>query len=412
MDLFTLISLIFMFIGLYYFSFFMIIYFKNRKTLFLYPVAKRDYSISVIIPAYNEQGSIKSTIENVMNSNYKLKEVIVVDDGSKDKTGIIAKSLLGKYTNLKVISKKNSGKADSINQALKIARGELVAILDADSYPEKDAFEKMIGFFDEEKVAGVTSCITPKNKEKFIEKIQSIEYPIIAWQRKLLDYLDSVFVTPGGLSMYKKSALIEIKGFNTRNITEDIEVAWNLIHHGYKIRMCLAANSYTIAPDNFKQWKNQRVRWGIGGFQTLYQYRKEFLKKGLFGWFILPFVTISIFLGLFILIFEGYLFGKSVLLNLLFAKYSFIAGTPLIDFSLNFSPQVILIYTIFLSIAGFFLTMFSLKVMKEKNLSRIFHRNVFNLLFYIIVYQTFYGFIWFIAIFKILVSKNIKWGTK
>ncbi len=413
MEVLTTVILVYMFLAIYFCFFFLILYARNRTSLFWYPSIRKKFSVSVLIPAYNEQESIGSTVENVFLSRYPVKEVIVIDDGSKDNTAEITRRLMKKYPKLKLLSKKNSGKADSINQALKIASGELIAVLDADSYPEKNAFKKMVGYFSDTKMGAVTSCIVPKKREKFIEKLQSYEYVGIAWTRKLLDSLDAVFVTPGGLSLYRKSALIEAKGFDKNNITEDIEIAWHLIHNGYKIRMSLAAKSYTIAPDNFRQWKKQRVRWGAGGLQTLGKYKKDFLKKGMFGLFIIPFVFTAIFLGLSAFLIGWYIIIKRLFTTFFYMQYSFSAQTPLLTLGdFNIAPSVLIIYGIFLFITGFTFTVFGLRVMKEENLGKLKDRNLFNLLFYMVVYLGLYYTIWMIAIIQIIFSKKIKWGTK
>lgn len=413
MEWLVIVSLVYMFVAIYFLFFFLLLYARNKKTLFSYTKAKRRYLISILIPAYNEEESISSTIQYIFCSDYPIEEVIAIDDGSRDRTAEMVKKLMKKYRNLKLLSKKNSGKADSINQALKIARGEIIAVLDADSYPERDAIKKMIGFFDDKKVGAVTSCIVPKKRGKLIEKLQAFEYIGIAWTRKLLDYLNSVFVTPGGLSLYRKSAVIEAGGFDKKNITEDIEIAWHLIHNGYKIRMSLSAKSYTIVPTKFKQWEKQRVRWGAGGLQTIAKYKKDFLKKGMFGIFIIPFVFVSIFLGLFAFILGWYVIAKNLILTFFYTKYTFIANTPLITFGdFKFSPSVLIIYMVFLFLAGFWFTVFSLGIMKEKELKKIINRNLFNLLFYMVIYLGFYYIIWLIAIFQLLFSRKIKWGTK
>ena len=203
MELVTIIYLVFMFVALYMFFFFIILIFKNRNKMFEYPTAKKEYRISVLIPAYNEEGTIRETIESVLNSNYYKErlEVIAINDGSKDRTAEIVKQLMKKYSNLKLLDKQNSGKADSLNQALKIAKGELIAVVDADSYPKKDSIKKLTGYFNDEKVGAVTSAVLLKNKNKFIEKLQAIEYVVMAWTRKLLDFIDAVYVTNGPLSM-------------------------------------------------------------------------------------------------------------------------------------------------------------------------------------------------------------------
>lgn len=412
METLVLITFIYMFIAIYFFFFFIILYIRNRKDIFSFPIIKKYYDVSVIIPAYNEEENIEGTLRAVLDSDYRnLIEVIVVNDGSSDNTARIVKRVASKNRLVRLINKKNSGKANSINKALKIAKGELIAIIDADSYLEKDAIRKMIGYFDEDKVAAVTSTILVKRVKKKIEKLQAFEYAIIALTRKLLDYINSVYVTPGALSIYRKQALIDIGGFNPNNVTEDIEVTWNLIHHGYKTRMSMDSRVYTICPRKIRIWWNQRIRWGVGGLQTLIAYRKDFMRRGLFGLFVIPFVFISIFLGLAGFFIAWYILFRKLFHNFFYIKYSFIAKTSLVTFEeiSKFTPTIIMIFGTFLFLGSLWFTIFGLGIMNEKRLYK--GKSFFNLFFYMLVYLAIYPVVWVVSIYK-LFGKDIRWYTK
>ncbi|GAI16935.1 unnamed protein product, partial [marine sediment metagenome] len=176
METLPIIYLGYMFISIYFLSLFLSLYAKNRKELFGYPKAKKKYSISVLVPAYNEEDTIENTVKAIFSSDYPIKELIVLNDGSNDNTGKIVEKLLEKYSKLKLINKENSGKGDSLNKGIELAEGELVAVVDADSYPAEDSFSKMVGFFDDKTVGAATCVFVPRNRNKFIEKLQLIEY--------------------------------------------------------------------------------------------------------------------------------------------------------------------------------------------------------------------------------------------
>ena len=348
MDGITLVYLIFMFIALYFFSFFITLTVRNKKDLYSYPEPDTSHFISVILPAYNEQDSIADTIRHVCESDYpkdKL-EVIVVSDGSKDGTINVVKEMMKRYSNVRLLDKENSGKADSVNRGISIAKGDLVAVVDCDSFPEKESITKLSGYFRDAKMAAVTSFVSVRNKNaNFLAKIQSLEYLIMAWSRKLLDYIDSVYVTNGPLSLYRKKFIMKLGGFDKKSITEDIDITWNCLYHGYKTAMCLDARVSTVAPSKFKKWYRQRVRWGLGGLQALFKYRKMFFKKGMFGMFIMPYVTFSVVLSIATFIFSIYLIAKALLIRFLSAGYSLYGNVPLISIDrFSFAPSVILIY--------------------------------------------------------------------
>jgi cellulose synthase/poly-beta-1,6-N-acetylglucosamine synthase-like glycosyltransferase len=397
METLPIIYLGYMFISIYFLSLFLSLYIKNRKELFDYPKTKKKYTISVLVPAYNEEKTIENTIKSIFSSGYPVKELIVLNDGSKDNTGNIVKKLLKKYPALKLINKENSGKGDSLNQGIKIAKGDLVAVVDADSYPANDSFGKMIGFFDDSSVGAATCVFVPRNRNNFFEKLQVIEYNVIAFTRKLLGYVDAIYVTPGPLALYRKSALEEIGGFSTKNMTEDIEATWHLAYEGYKRKMCLATYATTTVPNKFKPWYKQRRRWNIGGLQCISQYKGCFLKKGMLGFFILPFFVMQLFLGLIGLTIFFYLITTRIISNYIFAKYSIDVGTPLVTMNDFFiTPSFLNYLGVILFIAGTVFTIMLLVVMKEKILRK---QNIFNMFFYFIFYLSIYPFIMIAAIY-------------
>ncbi|MEW5907913.1 MAG: glycosyltransferase [Patescibacteria group bacterium] len=382
------------------------LFINNRKNIFSFPKAKKKYTISVLVPAWDEENTIKDTIMHIFEIDYPIKEVIVINDGSKDKTREIVESIIKKHPNLKLINKKNTGKADSLNQGLKKAKGELVVVIDADSYPAKDSFRKMVGFFDDEKVGAATCVFTPRNNKTFLERLQDIEYHIIAFTRKLLGYVDAIYVTPGPLGMYRKSILQKLGGFDEKNLTEDIEIAWRLTRYGYERRMCLDTYATTSVPRKFKPWYKQRRRWNIGGLQCLLKYKKDFFKKGMLGFFILPFFTLQLFLGLIGLGIFFYLVIRRAISNFLIARYAIPAGVPMLTMNDVFITPTFLNYLgVILFVAGFVFTILVLSVMKTGALKR---QNLFDILVFSLIYLSLYPFVMVITIYN-FIKKNYTW---
>ncbi len=408
METLTIIFLVFLFFGIYFTCFYIILTIRNRKRLFYSPKPQRNYSISFLVPAFNEEKTIENTIEAIFNTNYPIKEIIVVNDGSTDRTKEVVQRLKKKYKKLKLINKENEGKkAYAINYGLKEAKGELVAITDADSYPSPDAVGKMVGFFNDENVAAVTSCVFLKEKNKFFEKIQEIEYIIMAWARKLLDFLDSVYVTNGPLSIYRKKVLIEVGGFDTKSITEDIEVTWHILSEGYQTRMSLDSKVYTTAPNKFKLWWRQRVRWGIGGIETIIKYKKFFLKKGVFGFFIIPFVLFMIIFTIFGFLLALYILYRSFIFYIAYTEYSISLRNSIIRAeNINAHPTIILILTLFLGVLSFLYTSYIFRRTEQKYLLK--PSKIFNRLFYMLIYLPIYPIVWFEAIYRVITKKH-KW---
>ena len=407
MEIITGVYLFFILVSLYSVFLVLLIHLKNRKNLFDEQEPKKRYALSVLIPAWNKEESITKTIQAVQSIDYPdyLKEIIVIDDHSTDKTLEKIKQCKG----ITIIAKeKNEGKAAALNTGIEKANGELIVVIDADAFPEKDSFKKMIGYFEDPQVGAVTSTIIVKDPSNLLERMQAIEYYLIAWGRKILDFVDSVYVTPGPLSMYRKNLLKEVGGFDTNNITEDIEIAWKILKQGYKNKMCLAAKVYTDVPKKMKLWWRQRVRWDIGGLQTMNKYKSSFMKKEqkMFGLFIVPRFIISHILsltGFFIFLYFTYTHLKSFFLKIF---YNIITETPMLTIEeISITPSVFTFFIFFFLVITMIYTMIGLRSL---NKAKIGIKGNLRVGIYLIFYLTLYPLILIHSLF-LLLTGNIKW---
>lgn len=406
MELLVYAYLFFILVSLYIDFLFLILFFKNKNSLFDDNISKKLPSVSVLIPAYNEEETIEETLKAVLKAKYpkELIEVIVINDGSKDNTEKVVEG----FKNVRLINKENSGKADSLNKALEIAKGEIIAVVDADSYPESDAFLKMVEYFKENNVGAVTSTVLVRNPSKFLEKLQSIEYAMIAFARKLFDRIGSVYVTPGALSMYRKSILKKIGGFDAGNITEDIEISWRLLKNKYKIRMCLNARCYTSVPRGIKKWWWQRIRWNMGGIQTSLKYKDTMFrsKYGMLGMFVSPFFVIAYLLSLLGFTIFSYLIIRRAILSVFSIKDSFIGDVSPIQLeALNLLPSVFTFFALILIVSLLMYLTIGLKTITK---DRFGNRSKMEVLLYLFIYVVMNPINLIHAIFR-YVSGNVRW---
>jgi len=286
-DFLTLISL-----GISYLTIYTVVYF-----LYIYSRSNdREHSlfepgVTIIIPAHNEETSIRRSIESIINQDYNGKiELIVMDDGSTDKTRKIAQSYAQvKYYKVRP-SGKPQGKTKTINLAVRIAKNGIVGILDADSYLNNKAIKNMVGEFEDEKT-GATVPITKVHKPKtFLEKMQMIEYTFSMCIRKLVSNTGSLFMTHGVGTLFRKKALREVGYFKENTLTEDLNIGLKLAKKGYKIKSNFKAVGYTIVPTTTKHVIKQRLRWNGGLFENSYWFRNLIFNKkyGNLGLFVLP----------------------------------------------------------------------------------------------------------------------------
>lgn len=409
MEFLTIVYFVYMFFSIYFLSFFLILYLKNRNILFGHPIAKREYSVSVLIPCYNEEDAIEGTLEAVMKLDYPgLKEVIAINDGSKDNTLKILNSLKKRYPLLKIIDKKNSGKADSINFGIKIATGELIVVTDSDSFPRSDALTRTVGFFDDPQVGVVTIPVLVRNKNTLLGRMQALEYATIALARKLLQSVNAIYVTPGPFAVYRKAALLDVGGFDPKNITEDVEMTWHLASRNWKRMMTLDTEVTTIAPEKLRIWWKQRDRWDMGGFQCIGKYAPQMIKnpRNVIAYFIIPFFTISIFLGFLGLAVLFFLTIKGLISKFVFTQLSMVAHTAI--FSTNsflFTPSILTYFGIVLFVAGLFFSGLILILMEEDLFKG---KRFWEFLLYLTLYLMLYPFILITATFK-FIRKDMRW---
>lgn len=327
--------------------------------------------VSIVMPCFNEVSTIGKAIEGLLTLDWPkgMLEVIVVDDCSTDGSQQVIKKYAKKYKNVRCILRtKNFGRAAGpTNQGIKIAKYNYIAVADADAVPDRDALQKMIGFLQKDKtIAGVTGAVLVKNPKRFIEKLQAIEYVSIAFARKLLDFIDAVYVTPGPFALYKKDVLFEIGLFDEKSMTQDIEIVWRMMAKGYRARMALDTRVYVDSPRTLRQWWKQRIRWNIGGTQTLWKFKHWAFRRNMLGMFIIPFFSSSLLLGAFGLGLFAYLGVKRILSTYFTTSLSVGAGTSVVQLQdLSFSPSVLNFFGIVLFLLGVFYTLFGIGTLRE-----------------------------------------------
>lgn len=256
-----------------------------------YPEPSRFPSISVLLPAYNEEETLRESIESVLDQDYPDDRVqpIVIDDGSEDRTAEIAQEFVdqGEAT---LLQQHNQGKGVALNTGLEEASGDIVAVQDADSVIAPDAYRKMVGHFEQDSIAAVIAGIKPLDCETLLQKVQRVEYLLGIVYRRLMASINTLYVTPGALSMYRRETIEDLGGFDEETLTEDLEIAMRLRHRGYDLGMSATAITFTEFPRRFMELMRQRVRWYRGLISNTWKYREMMTRddRKLFGSFQMP----------------------------------------------------------------------------------------------------------------------------
>ncbi|HLD86572.1 MAG TPA: glycosyltransferase [Candidatus Nanoarchaeia archaeon] len=243
------------------------------------PKGKKGYSpkVSILIPAYNEEKSIKDCLDSIRNLEYPkgLLEVIVIDDGSADRTARIAKT-----SGAKVIKARHQGKSAALNLGVEKASHPILFTIDADTVLEKGCLKELVSPLQEGDVGATTGNSQVKNSNTLIGAFQNIEYH---YNNLIRLGFSRVFRNGiwffGALACYRKSALKLIGGFKRDTMAEDMDIALELRKAGFRSVNVAGAIGHTIAPKSVKELYHQRFRWWLGTLQALYKNRSLFSKK-------------------------------------------------------------------------------------------------------------------------------------
>ncbi len=299
--------------------------YKNRYKDIMHNKIEHDYyvPVSILIPAYNEEKVILASVKSLFSLNYKLFEIIVINDGSTDKTldvlkkefdlkrvdrpynkQLDTKQIKGVYENkfgnilLTVIDKENGGKSDSLNAGINLSRFPYFLAMDADSALQEDSLEQLVRpILEEENVVACGGFIRLNNAVVLENgKVKSYRLPnnllicmqILEYDRSflasriLLDEYNGNLIISGAFGLFQKDMVIACKGYDVSTVGEDFEIVIKLhsfCHKNnidYSIKYVPEAICWTQAPNNLRDLIKQRKRWYSGLVQCMFKYKEMF----------------------------------------------------------------------------------------------------------------------------------------
>ncbi len=363
--------------------------------------------VSVVVPLYNDEKNIAYTLSSILTSNYPSNkyEVIVVDDASKDNSYNIAKQF--EEFGVKVIKlEKNSGAAHAKNVGIREAKGEIVITIDSDSIMDENAIRNFIPYFEDKSVAGVSGAIRTQKPKNLLQKCQEFEYDIILFIRKILEKLDSIPVTPGGMSAFRRSYVLEVNGFDEKSLTEDQEIAFKLQKHNYRVKCSLESFSYTEVPSTLSAFFKQRVRWIRGGIYNRIVHKEALsLKYG-------DFLLLGFIFDFIYAIPVAVLILSSITKVFLLKPYFFVFKISIIESTLV-SLNLLALLSLILIVLYFYWSVYILNVLRKKaNTGRFRKEEIPALLVYNFIYSSFWIIAWIIVFYKEFRREGYIWGTR
>jgi cellulose synthase/poly-beta-1,6-N-acetylglucosamine synthase-like glycosyltransferase len=302
-------------------------------------------SISIISPAYNEEVNIINSVEALLQVHYRDFEVVVVNDGSTDKTldklithfelfesesevhsalphqRVVKRYKSERYENLIVIDKENGGKADALNAGINASSKELFCSIDADSLLEQDVLKKMLQAFvqDDKLVAAggivriANGCTIADYEIKsvdipggFLARIQTVEYlRSFLFGRIGWDYFNSLMIISGAFGIFDRNAVVRAGGYMRDSVGEDMELVVRLHRffreqkEEYRIRFLPEPVCWTEVPENWNDLAAQRNRWQRGLVDSIWRHKTMFMnrKYGRLGFITMPYFTLIELLG-------------------------------------------------------------------------------------------------------------------
>ncbi len=268
--------------------------------------------VSVLVPAYNEEETITPALGSFRHLDYPDYDVVVIDDGSKDRTFELASKFAQENPdlNIRVYRKPNGGKWSAHNFGFQRTRGELVLCLDADSRLRPASLRLLVARLVDQNVAAVSGQVSVRNRGNLLTYLQAIEYLMANGALRLAQsFFGQVLVVPGPIGLFRRDVLEEVflrfvdaeaplkpgeyaGPFEGDTFAEDFDLSVSILSLGHKILYEPVAVSDTKAPDSLMVLLNQRYRWSRGSLQVIRKYlgrlsRQQIeFRPGLFSWLV------------------------------------------------------------------------------------------------------------------------------
>lgn len=279
--------------------------------------------VSIVVPAYNEEITVVDTVKSLLMMDYRLYEIVVVDDGSKDQTTQVLLDAFGlkkvsrpinrqirckkeinvyegkiNHISVTLVQKENGGKADALNMGINASRYPYFICMDADSVLQRDSLKNIVKPVLEDDSAAAVGGLVRISNCAVLKEGELVDYhmpwnPIVGMQileydrsfmasRILLDKFNGNLIISGAFGLFQKSAVTDVGGYDSTTMGEDMELVVKL--HAfcrinqlpYSIKYAPDAICWSQCPTTIRDLKKQRRRWYLGLYQSLKKHRRMF----------------------------------------------------------------------------------------------------------------------------------------
>ncbi|WP_407704351.1 glycosyltransferase [Streptomyces spongiae] len=240
--------------------------------------------VTVLVPAYNEELGIESTLLSLLASTHRQLQIIVIDDGSTDRTAEFAEGVGD--PRVEVVRQANAGKAAALNTGLALARHDIIVMVDADTVFEPDAVQQLIQPLAHPAVGAVSGNAKVGNRRGLLAKWQHLEYVFgFNLDRRMFEVLECMTTVPGAIGAFRRDALVSVGGVSEDTLAEDTDLTMALWRAGWRVLYEESAVAWTEVPTSLGQLWRQRYRWCYGTIQAAWKHRGAVLAGGVAGRF-------------------------------------------------------------------------------------------------------------------------------
>jgi cellulose synthase/poly-beta-1,6-N-acetylglucosamine synthase-like glycosyltransferase/peptidoglycan/xylan/chitin deacetylase (PgdA/CDA1 family)/spore germination protein YaaH len=247
--------------------------------------------VSVLIPCFNEEKVIVQSVRRILDSTWTHLEILVLDDGSKDRTSAVVAEAYGDEPRVRLMTFENGGKAGALNRGLKLANGEIVVALDADTLFPPETLGLLARWFVDPKIGAVAGNALVGNRTNIVTRWQALEYVTAQnLERRALAALGAVTVVPGAVGAWRRAALDALGGYPADTLAEDQDLTIAVQQAGWQVTFDSEARAFTESPDTIGGLLKQRFRWSFGTLQCLWKHRAGLFSRThwALGWVALP----------------------------------------------------------------------------------------------------------------------------
>ena len=250
---------------------------QRRRSPLSEPYAGR---IAVLVPAYNENLTIRKTIGSILDSTVADRlDVIVIDDGSTDGTFETARAAFGGDGRVKILRKENGGKASALNYGIGFADTEVIVAIDGDTVLQPDAVARLASHFSDPTIGAVAGNIKVGNRVGLTTAFQALEYVTSQnLERRAFELFNAICVVPGAIGAWRRDAVVQAGGYSHDTLAEDTDLTMAITRCGWRVICEPRAHALTEAPETVRCFMKQRFRWMFGTLQAAYKHSGALLE--------------------------------------------------------------------------------------------------------------------------------------